>query len=75
VVNREQLRASRAWLSISQAELARRAKVAKRTLADFERGATVPYDRTLRDIQATLEELGIELLFDGSRGVGIRIRS
>jgi predicted transcriptional regulator len=74
MLNKEQLRAARAWLNLSQQALATEAKVGKRTIADFERGATVPHDRTLRDIRETLEKLGIEFQFDGSVGVGIRIR-
>jgi ribosome-binding protein aMBF1 (putative translation factor) len=72
MVNKEQLRAARAWLNLSQLDLATRAKVGHKTIADFERGATVPYDRTLRDIEATLEELGIEFQFEDGVGVGIR---
>lgn len=75
MVNREQIRAARAWLNLSQQELAEVAGVSKRTLAAFEQGATIPYDRTLRDIQWALEKLGIEFVFDGSVGVGIRGRA
>lgn len=49
-------------LSLSQAELAERAKVAKQTLADFERGARTPYPRTLADIRASLEEAGVQFI-------------
>ncbi|MGX7745714.1 helix-turn-helix transcriptional regulator [Rhodopseudomonas parapalustris] len=72
MVNKEQVRAARAWLNLSQQELAEQARVSKRTLASFEQGASIPYDRTLRDVQAALEQLGIEFLFDGDIGVGIR---
>jgi hypothetical protein len=34
----------------------------------------MPYERTLRDIQKALEEMGIEFVFDGGEGVGIRKR-
>ncbi|MCK9911954.1 helix-turn-helix domain-containing protein, partial [Microbacteriaceae bacterium K1510] len=74
MINKEQLRAARAWLDLSQQDLAVAAKVGKRTIADFERGATVPHDRTLRDIEATLVSLGIEFQFEGSKGVGVRVR-
>jgi transcriptional regulator with XRE-family HTH domain len=72
MINKEQLRAARAWLNLSQQDLAGAAKVGKRTIADFERGATVPHDRTLRDIEQTLVALGIEFQFEGPTGVGIR---
>ena len=72
MINKEQLRAARAWLNLSQQDLATAAKVGKRTSRDFERGATIPHERTLRDIEQTLTALGIEFQFDGSIGVGIR---
>jgi predicted transcriptional regulator len=61
-------------LGLKQSDLAKSAKVALKTLADFERGATVPHDRTVRDIQKALEEIGIEFLFDGAEGIGLRKR-
>jgi hypothetical protein len=54
--------------------LAKSAKGALKTLADFERGATVPYERTIRDIQKALEALGIEFEFDARKGIGLRKR-
>lgn len=74
MVNKEQLRAARHWLGLSQEELAAEAGVARRTIAEFETGARQPYDRTLRDLQTALEKHGIEFLFEGARGVGIRVR-
>jgi DNA-binding XRE family transcriptional regulator len=74
MLNKEQLKAARAWLGLSQNEVAKLSKVASKTIKNFERGASVPYERTLRDIQKSLEELGIEFVFDGGEGVGIHIR-
>jgi transcriptional regulator with XRE-family HTH domain len=68
----EHCRAARALLNWSQAELAQRARVAKQTLADFERGARSPYPRTLADIRAALEAEGIE--FTNGDGPGVRLR-
>jgi transcriptional regulator with XRE-family HTH domain len=73
MLNKEQLRAARAWLGLSQNDVAKISKVASKTIKNFERGASVPYERTLRDIQIALEELGIEFVFEGEEGVGIRI--
>ena len=56
----EQCRAGRALLNWSQEELAKRARVAKQTLADFERGAWSPYPRTLADIREALEAEGVD---------------
>jgi DNA-binding XRE family transcriptional regulator len=75
MISKEQCRAARGWLDFSQGDLAERAKVNRKTIADFERGVSVPHDRTLRDIQATLENSGIEFVFDGVLPVGIRRRS
>jgi transcriptional regulator with XRE-family HTH domain len=72
LLSAEQSRSARAWLNWSQSDLAEVSKVSKRAIADFERGETVPHDRTLRDIQASFERAGIEFLFEGARGVGIR---
>jgi transcriptional regulator with XRE-family HTH domain len=69
----KQCRAARGWLGLSQEELSHHCGVSRRAVADFERGVSVPQDRTLRDIQQAFENLGIELLFDGSRGIGIRL--
>jgi transcriptional regulator with XRE-family HTH domain len=74
MLNKEQLRAARAWLGLSQNDVAKISKVAPKTIKNFERGASVPYERTLRDIQIALEELGIEFVFEGEEGVGIRLR-
>ena len=75
MINKEQLRASRAWLGLSQQEMASAAKVGKRTVADFERGATIPHERTLRDIEQALIALGVEFQFEGQIGVGLRVNS
>ena len=74
MINKQQMKAARAWLGMSQQELADTAKVAKRTIVEFERGKSMPYDRTLRDIVQTFESRGIEFLFEGSVGIGIRAR-
>ena len=74
MVNKEQIKAARAWLDLTQGDLATAAKVAQKTLADFERGVTLPHDRTLRDIQITLESLGVEFIFEDHKGVGVKIR-
>jgi ribosome-binding protein aMBF1 (putative translation factor) len=75
MINKEQLRAARAWLDMSQQDLATAAKVGKRTIADFERGATIPHERTLRDIEQTLVSLGVEFQFEGATGVGLRVHA
>ncbi|WP_421982178.1 helix-turn-helix domain-containing protein [Roseibium sp.] len=56
----------------SQDDLAEKAECARRTIAAFEQEKSVPFDRTLRDIQRTLEDAGITFLMDGARGVGLQ---
>ena len=61
-------------LGWSRRELAESAKVAERTLIDFERGARRPYDRTLADIQRALEDAGILFIEENGGGAGVRLR-
>ena len=70
----EQSRAARALLNWSQARLAEAAKVARATLAEFEAGKRTPYERTLADIQTTLESAGVEFIAENGGGPGVRLR-
>jgi len=74
MVNGQQVRTARAWLDMSQLELAARSGVARDTIARFEKGRSMPQPRTIRDLQQTLEAEGIEFLFEGEEGVGVRKR-
>ena len=71
----EQCRAARALLGWSRAELAKRAKVAKATLADFEAGKRTPYARTLADVLAALESAGVEFTNGDTPGVRLKKRA
>ena len=73
ILSPAQCRAARALLSWNQQVLADKAAVAKQTIADFERGARTPYDRTLRDIRAALELAGV-VLIAASDGLGAGAR-
>ena len=53
-----QCRAARAFLNWSQEELVRHSKITKKTVADFERGATTPRQQTLAQILAAFEAQG-----------------
>ena len=61
-----QCRAARALLNWSQEDLVRHSKIIKKTIADFERGATSPRKQTLAQILAAFDAHGIEFL-DGNR--------
>jgi predicted transcriptional regulator len=74
MVNAAQIRAARSWLQMDQEMLAEISGVSARSIARFENGETVPQDRTLRDLRRAIEDKGIEFLFDGHVGVGIRVK-
>jgi transcriptional regulator with XRE-family HTH domain len=69
-----QCRAARALLEWKQTELETAAKVARKTIADFEGGARVPYLRTLEAIRAALEAAGVEFIAENGGGAGVRLR-
>jgi DNA-binding transcriptional regulator YiaG len=64
----EQCRAARAWLGLSQDDLASAARVSNSTLRDFEAGRRVPIANNLTAIQAVLEKAGIEFVGDEDSG-------
>lgn len=70
MVTARQTRAARAWLGWTQDDLARASTVAKRTIAEFELGNRVPYDRTLRDIREAFERAGVTFIFEDKVGIG-----
>jgi transcriptional regulator with XRE-family HTH domain len=63
-----QCRAARALLDWHQRELTRRSKVSQKTIADFERGRTTPWVRTLDDLREAFEEAGLRFI-DAEGGV------
>jgi transcriptional regulator with XRE-family HTH domain len=65
MITKGQCRAARGLVGLSQRELALSAKVAHRTLTDFERGARSPHPRTIEAIQRALEAGGVEFSDDG----------
>jgi len=69
-----QCRAARGLLGWSQSELSKASKTATKTVADFERGARIPYPRTLDDIRAALEMGGVEFIDKNGGGPGVRLR-
>ncbi|MFK4724630.1 transcriptional regulator with XRE-family HTH domain [Bradyrhizobium niftali] len=66
-----QLRAARAWLNWTQAELAKAASVAKTVVNRYEQGHSVPQAESLNKVRETLETAGIRFMFDGMKGTGI----
>ncbi len=77
-----QCRAARALLYWTQLELARRSRVSRKTIIDFEMGQRVPKLRTLLGIARTLESAGVEFTWangsdsgpaHGGIGEGLRL--
>ena len=57
----------------SQTDLEAAAKVAKKTIADFELNRRRPYERTLDALQAALEAAGVGLIDENGGGPGVRL--
>ena len=76
LISAAQCRAARALLGWTQRELETRARISKKAIADFERGASTPYVRTMRDLIETFETAGIEFIVpqQGVGGVGVRLK-
>lgn len=64
-LTRDQIRAARALLALSQQELAEAARVATSTVADFERGFRVPVANNLQAIREALEAKGLQFIAGG----------
>jgi transcriptional regulator with XRE-family HTH domain len=69
-----QCRAARALIGWSQDKLAAESRVAKATIANFEANKRSPYERTLADLQETLEAAGVEFIAENGGGPGVRLR-
>jgi transcriptional regulator with XRE-family HTH domain len=65
-----QCRAGRALLGWTQAMLAERSSVARKTIAEFEIGARELRFRTRRDITAALEAGGLTFLWENDEPLG-----
>jgi transcriptional regulator with XRE-family HTH domain len=69
-----QIRAARALLNWTQADLAKHAKMSVTGLNNLERGASDPKASTLRAIQGALEVAGVEFIAENGGGAGVRLR-
>jgi transcriptional regulator with XRE-family HTH domain len=70
-----QCRAARALLAWTQRRLEAESSVAKKTIADFERGARNPFPRTLDDLIEAFQSAGIEFVgAEDAHGVGVRFK-
>ena len=73
-INPAQCRGARGLLGWSNRTSQQLAKLATKTIADFERGAREPYPRTLDDVRGALENAGIEFIEENGGGPGVRLR-
>jgi transcriptional regulator with XRE-family HTH domain len=73
MVNGMQIAAARGWLRMSQDKLAKRTKIALRTIKHFEAGERMPYERTINALVAYFEKRGVEFLMKGDIGIGIKV--
>nr|WP_295891467.1 helix-turn-helix transcriptional regulator [uncultured Devosia sp.] len=67
-MNKEQCRSARAWLDMSQQDLAKASKVGLSTVKDFEAGRRKPIENNLAAIQRVLEDRGITFTENGITG-------
>jgi predicted transcriptional regulator len=74
ILTAAQSRAARGWLNWSQMDLAKSSMLGRKTIAEFESGATQPQDRTLRDMRRAFEDAGIEFTYDDTKPDGFRAR-
>ena len=75
IVTAAQLRAARALLNWSQNDLAGASLVSRTAIAEIEREAREPYERTMRDLVHAFELAGVEFLDKGASGRGVRFKS
>jgi transcriptional regulator with XRE-family HTH domain len=71
-ISADQCRAARAILDMTQEDLEACSGVAKRTIAEFERGGAVPYKRTLMQLRDALQVAGITFISENGGGAGVR---
>lgn len=73
IITPAQCRAARAWVRMTQLDLADRSLVSLPTLVNFERGKSVPGEKLLKGIATTLKKAGVAMVFDSAgNGVGIK---
>lgn len=65
---KEQCRAARGWLDMSQQQLATAANVGLSTVKDFEAGRRKPIDNNLTAIRSVFEALGVGFPDSGITG-------
>jgi transcriptional regulator with XRE-family HTH domain len=77
MISSSQIRAARALLGISAADLAERSGVTWKTVQRFESADGVPPSRagTLDRVQQALEDAGVEFIGDPETTPGVRLKT
>ena len=73
-ITAEQCKGARGMLGWSRDQLSEAAKVAKRTIVDFERSARSPQHSTIAAIKQALEAAGVQFIPENGGGPGVRLR-
>lgn len=69
-----QCRAARALIGWSQEDLERESRIAKKTIADFERDARTQHASTGDALQSALQAAGVVFIPENGGGAGVRLR-
>ena len=70
-----QIKAARALLGVTQAQLAEMAGISKTALVNIEAGSSDPKSSTLDRIQTALENLGAVFIPKNGGGAGVRMKA
>lgn len=73
-ISADQCRAARALINWTRDDLAGSARVSRRTIIDFERGARNPQNSTLTVLRSAFENAGIIFIEEDEQGPGVRLR-
>ena len=74
MLTKEQCRAGRGLLGLSQKVLSAKSKVNARTILDFEAGKRSPNPATLLVLRQTLEDAGVEFIPENGGGASVRLK-
>ncbi|WFU84384.1 helix-turn-helix transcriptional regulator [Bradyrhizobium sp. CIAT3101] len=69
-----QCRAARALIRLSQAQLAKSARVGLSTVIDFEGESREPRGDNLEKMRAALEKAGVLFIEENGEGAGVRLK-
>lgn len=74
MITPEQCKAARAWLDMTQDDLAKASGVALSTIKDFESRERIPVHANVEALGRALEAAGATFLFDGDQATGVLVK-